>query len=260
MGAACTRSRPGLDGLDPGRRELLGRHLRGRCTTRCSSGRRGARAPARTDGRAGWRRRPRRRPSGRAGRPACASARSPCPGTASRGHAGEAGEVREEGPVGHVLAEGHPVHLLERSDDASVGPQATTSLRNVFDDAGSVTPTSSVARSRRAPRATAWPPEASRPGVGRAPPRPRARRRGRRASRAMPRGGGELGPKTETGGTSSWLTPRSPSALDQRHAERADGSSPVGSSRTPTPRRRAARRGRRPARRRGPGPALPAAP
>ena len=43
------------------------------------------------------------------------------PGDRIERDAGEVGEVGEERAVGHVLAEGHPVHLLEHPDDAAVG-------------------------------------------------------------------------------------------------------------------------------------------
>ena len=37
-------------------------------------------------------------------------------------HPRQVGEVREEGAERHVLAEGHPVDLLEHADDVAVGP------------------------------------------------------------------------------------------------------------------------------------------
>ena len=93
-------------------------------------------------------------PSGPAG--VCEEA-GPGAGDGVEGHGREVGQVGEEAPVGHVLAEGDPVDLLVAGHQrCRPGPKATTSLRKAVADTVSVTPTTRVVRRVRArPASTA---------------------------------------------------------------------------------------------------------
>ena len=126
------------------------------------------------------------------------------------GDAREVGEVREEGAERHVLAEGHPVHLLEHADDVAARPPGHDLVAEVVADAGSVTPTTSVVRSCRArrPRRAAWGEPAS--GRSRATTSSGHSTSAGRGGRGHGEVAASCASKTEAGGTCSLLTPRCP--------------------------------------------------